>query len=86
VGDMRLKAPVLFLVFNRPDAPQRVFDAISQTHPDRLFFAGDGHSVVKPVALKNFDTYNGTRHGNCRRWSFSSGGMTKTCFRCEDKL
>ena len=42
MGDMRLKAPVLFLIFNRPDTTQRVFDAIRQAKPARLFVAADG--------------------------------------------
>jgi len=42
VRDMLLKAPVLFLIFNRPDTTQRVFDAIRQAKPVQLFVAADG--------------------------------------------
>lgn len=42
MGDMRLKVPVLFLIFNRPDTTRRVFEAIRQAKPVRLFVAADG--------------------------------------------
>lgn len=34
--------PILLIIFNRPDTTQRVFDAIRQVHPQRLFVAADG--------------------------------------------
>lgn len=34
--------PVLFLVFNRPDTTRRVFAAIREVRPKRLFIAADG--------------------------------------------
>jgi len=37
-----LKSPVLFLVFNRPDTTKRVFEAIRQAKPPRLYIAADG--------------------------------------------
>src|SRR5262245_4664601 len=36
------KAPVLFLVFNRPDRTQRVFNAIRAAKPERLYIVADG--------------------------------------------
>ena len=36
------KSPVLFLVFNRPDVTARVFRAIRQARPARLYVAADG--------------------------------------------
>lgn len=36
------KSPVLFLVFNRPDVTKRVFEAIRQARPPRLYVAADG--------------------------------------------
>lgn len=36
------KSPVLFLVFNRPDVTARVFEAIRQARPPRLYVAADG--------------------------------------------
>jgi hypothetical protein len=43
VGNMQLKIPILFLVFNRPDTTQKVFAAIRQAKPARLFVAADGY-------------------------------------------
>jgi hypothetical protein len=38
----QLKTPVLFLVFNRPAMTARVFEAIRQAKPPRLYVAADG--------------------------------------------
>ena len=35
-------SPLLFLVFNRPDTTQRVFETIRQAQPPRLYVAADG--------------------------------------------
>lgn len=35
-------SPVLLLLFNRPDTTRRVFDAIKQAAPSRLYIAADG--------------------------------------------
>jgi hypothetical protein len=37
-----LQTAVLFLVFNRPDTTQQVFEAIRQAKPPRLYVAADG--------------------------------------------
>ena len=37
-----LQTAVLFLVFNRPDTTKRVFEAIRQAKPPRLYVASDG--------------------------------------------
>jgi hypothetical protein len=34
--------PILFLIFNRPDTTTRVFEAIRQARPPRLYIAADG--------------------------------------------
>jgi hypothetical protein len=39
----QIKAPILFLVFNRPEQTARVFESIRAVRPSRLFVAGDGH-------------------------------------------
>jgi len=39
---MQIQSAVLFLVFNRPEATRRVFAAISQAKPPRLYVASDG--------------------------------------------
>ena len=40
-----LKTAVLFLVFNRPDTTNKVFEKIRQAKPSRLYVAGDGPRV-----------------------------------------
>jgi hypothetical protein len=40
--------PVLFLVFNRPDTTRRVFEAIRQVKPSRLYIAADGPRGNRP--------------------------------------
>jgi len=37
-----LKTPVLFLIFNRPDCTQKVFNEIRKAKPKQLFIAADG--------------------------------------------
>ena len=37
-----LITPVLFMIFNRPDTTQKVFNAIRQAKPTQLFIAADG--------------------------------------------
>ena len=37
-----MNAPVLFIVFNRPDTTEKVFKAIRSAHPNKLFIAADG--------------------------------------------
>ncbi|MEI6057422.1 MAG: nucleotide-diphospho-sugar transferase [bacterium] len=34
--------PILFIIFNRPEKTQRVFDAIRKARPTRLFISADG--------------------------------------------
>ncbi len=36
------ETPILFIIFNRPDTTQLVFDAIKQVKPKQLFIAADG--------------------------------------------
>jgi hypothetical protein len=38
----QLNTPVLFLLFNRPDTAQKVFDQIRKVQPKQLFVAADG--------------------------------------------
>lgn len=40
-----IETPVLFLVFNRPDKTQKVFDVIKQVKPKKLYVAADGPRV-----------------------------------------
>jgi hypothetical protein len=39
------KAPVLFLIFNRPDTTRKVFDEIRKAKPAKLYIAADGPRV-----------------------------------------
>ncbi|MCS6781878.1 MAG: hypothetical protein RMI89_00860 [Gloeomargarita sp. SKYBB_i_bin120] len=39
---MSLQTPVVFLIFNRPDLTQQVFQVIRQVQPKRLFVVADG--------------------------------------------
>lgn len=43
-----LGVAILFLVFNRPDATARVFDAIRAARPPRLYVAADGPRLGRP--------------------------------------
>ena len=45
---LQINTPVLFLVFNRPDTTQRVFDVIKKVKPTQLFIAADGPRESKP--------------------------------------
>lgn len=38
----KLKKPILFLVFNRPDLTKMVFDEIRRAKPTKLYIASDG--------------------------------------------
>jgi len=40
--EKKLTTPILFVIFNRPDTAQQVFDEIRKAKPTRLFVAADG--------------------------------------------
>ena len=40
-----MQSPVLFLIFNRPDTTERVFEEIRKAQPPRLYIAADGPRV-----------------------------------------
>lgn len=40
-----MKTPVLFIIFNRPETTQKVFNAIRKAQPKMLFIAADGPRV-----------------------------------------
>ncbi|AJI57215.1 putative glyocosyltransferase protein [Francisella philomiragia] len=46
-----LNTPVLFLIFNRLDTTKRVFEAIRQVKPPKLYIAADGARKSKPEEL-----------------------------------
>ncbi len=45
---MTLKTPIGFLIFNRPDLTEKVFSAIAQAKPQRLFVIADGPRPDRP--------------------------------------
>jgi len=42
VSDFQLRAPVAFIIFNRPDSTARVFAAIAKARPPKLLVVADG--------------------------------------------
>src|SRR4030042_6453503 len=42
MSNCKLTTPVLFLIFNRPDTTEKVFDEIRKAKPKKLFVAADG--------------------------------------------
>lgn len=47
-GSMNERAPVLFLIYNRPDLTRMVFEAIRAYRPPLLFVAADGPRAESP--------------------------------------
>lgn len=45
---MRRRAPLLLLIFNRPETTSRVFAEIRKARPEKLFIAADGPRVNRP--------------------------------------
>lgn len=43
-----LKTPILFLIFNRPDTTEKVFEKIKEQKPKYLYVAADGPRLNKP--------------------------------------
>lgn len=50
-----LQTPVLFLVFNRLDTTQRVFEQIKKAKPPRLYIGADGARVTKEGELEKVE-------------------------------
>ncbi len=50
--DWQLKTPVAFLIFNRPDTTEKVFDAIRQARPPKLLVVADGPRADRPDEVK----------------------------------
>lgn len=48
MADWQLKTPVAFIIFNRPDTTEKVFDAIRQAKPPKLLVVADGPRVDRP--------------------------------------
>lgn len=50
---MSMKTPVAFIVFNRPSLTSRVFEAIRQAQPSKLFVIADGPRADHPKDVEN---------------------------------
>ena len=48
-----MKTPITFLIFNRPKATQRVFEAIQQAKPSKLLVIADGPRPHRPDDAEN---------------------------------
>lgn len=55
----QFETPILFLIFNRPDTTQQVFNQIKQIKPKYLFVAADGPRLEK---VSDFEKCNETRN------------------------
>ena len=51
ISNTKITAPVLFLIFNRPDLTQKVFNVIREVQPSKLFVGADGPRADKPDDL-----------------------------------
>lgn len=49
----QIKTPILFLIFNRPDTSQQVFNEIRKAQPTQLFVAADGLRKDRPDDIEN---------------------------------
>ena len=74
------KAPVLLIMFNRPDTTARVFEQIAQYQPERLYIAADGPRSTRPGEA---DVCRRVREATLERITWPC--ETKTLFR-EDNL
>ena len=50
-----MSTPILFIIFNRPDVTRKVFGAIRQAQPMKLFIAADGPRTNTPSDVKLCD-------------------------------
>lgn len=55
----KITTPILFLVFNRPEKTQRVFEVIRQAQPSKLYIAADAPRENTPT---DFDKCINVRH------------------------
>lgn len=46
--DFQLTTPVAFIIFNRPDTTERVFEEIAKARPPKLLVVGDGPRANRP--------------------------------------
>lgn len=67
-----MDAPVLLIIFNKPDTTARVFKAIAEARPTKLFIAADGPRVDRP--------------GEAEQCAITRAVVTKIDWPCEVKL
>ena len=48
MSNLQFKTPVVLIIFNRADTTERVFEAIRQAKPSKLFVVADGARADKP--------------------------------------
>lgn len=48
IKNTMMKTPVAFLIFNRPDTTEKVFEAIRQAKPPKLLVVADGPRLDRP--------------------------------------
>ena len=46
--EFKLSAPVVFIIFNRPDTTEKVFAEIAKAQPPKLLVIGDGPRINRP--------------------------------------
>lgn len=51
-----MKIKILFLIFNRPDTTQKVFNEIRKAKPEELFIAADGPRENIPDDIEKCQT------------------------------
>ena len=78
----KLETPILFVIFNRPDTTEKVFNEIKKIKPKKLFVSADGPRENKPFdlvysnyvlqKLKNKEQLIKTAHDNLKKhgWFF----------------
>lgn len=52
-NNYKVKSPVVFIIFNRPDVTQRVFSAIAKARPKKLLVIADGARTNYPDDKQN---------------------------------
>ncbi|MEO0375510.1 MAG: glycosyltransferase family 2 protein, partial [Cyanobacteria bacterium P01_A01_bin.17] len=64
-----MKTPVIFIIFNRPDSTQKVFDAIRRAEPEKLLVIADGPRT--------------NRDGEAEKCSITRGIIDQVDWKCK---
>lgn len=54
MSEFKFTAPVVMLIFNRPDTTQQVFSEIAKAKPSKLLIVGDGPRLNHPDEARKF--------------------------------